>query len=140
MRVVFDTNVLISATLLRGGNEDSLLRAWRRGAFELVFSPHILQEIRRAFSYPKIRQARWLSDEEVTSLLESLTEESLVVSGNVTVKVCRDPEDDKFLAAALEGDAKYVVSGDKDLLALKTYRNIQIVTPAAFLAIVRRGE
>ena len=140
MRVVLDTNVFVSATLLRGGNEDSILRAWRGGAFDLVLSRQILEEILRALSYPKIRKARWISDQEVTSLIESLADESLVVSGNVTVAVCRDPGDDKFLAAALEGEARYVVSGDKDLLALKTYRNIQIITPARFLAIVRRGE
>ena len=140
MKVVLDTNVLISATLVQGGNEDRLLRAWRRGAFELVLSPPILGEILRALSYPKIRQARWLRDEEVSLLVESLAAESLVVPGNITVNVCRDPEDDKFLSAALEGDAKYVVTGDKDLLTLKTYRNVQIVTPGVFLTILRQGE
>ena len=69
-----------------------------------------------------------------------MAEESLVVPGNVALKVCRDPEDDKFLAAALEGEAQYVVSGDKDLLVLKTYRNIHVVTAAAFLKILRRAE
>ena len=55
-------------------------------------------------------------------------------------KACRDPEDDKFLAAATEGKAGYVVSGDKDLLSLKKYRNVQIVRPAAFLKILRKEE
>ena len=140
MKVVLDTNVLISATLVQGGNEDRLLHAWRRGAFKLVLSPPTLEEILHALSYPKIRQARWLRDEEVSLLVESLAEESLVVPGNITVNVCRDPEDDKFLSAALEGGAKYIVTGDKDLLTLRTYRNIQIVTPGAFLAILRQGE
>ncbi len=53
-----DTNVIVSATLIRGGNEDRILRAWHRGAFELVLSPPILKEIARALSYEKLRRAR----------------------------------------------------------------------------------
>ncbi|MGH2360369.1 MAG: PIN domain-containing protein [bacterium] len=48
MRAILDTNVIISATLIRGGNEDRILHAWQRGAFELVLSPQILEEIGRA--------------------------------------------------------------------------------------------
>ena len=58
MRVVLDTNVIISATLIRGGNEDQIIRAWQRGAFELVLSPQILEEIGRALFYEKLRKRR----------------------------------------------------------------------------------
>ena len=79
-----------------------------------------------------------MSTEEITALLQALAQESLLVSGNVTVKASRDPEDDKFLAAAVEGKARYVVTGDKDLLDIKTYRGIRIIPPAAFLKILQR--
>ena len=69
-------------------------------------------------------------------LLELLASESLLVPGKLVVTASRDPEDNKFLAAALEGKARYVVSGDRDLLDLKTYRNIFVVRPAAFLKIL----
>jgi putative PIN family toxin of toxin-antitoxin system len=140
MRAVLDTNILVSATLIRGGNDDRILRAWQRGAFELVLSPPILREIGRVFLYEKLQRYRWMSEEDVTVLLELLASESLLVPGKVAVKASRDPEDDKFLAAALEGKARYVVSGDKDLLDLKVYQNVRIITPAAFLQILRKAE
>lgn len=56
MRVVLDTNVIISATLIRGGNEDQILRAWKSGAFDLVLSPEILEETGRALLYEKLQK------------------------------------------------------------------------------------
>ena len=138
MRAVLDTNVLVSATLVRGGNEDRILRAWRRGDFELVLSRQILEEVGRALLYEKLRRYRWMSETEVIRLLELLASESLLVPGKLAVAASRDPQDDKFLAAALEGNARYVVSGDRDLLDLKTYRNISLLRPAAFLKILHK--
>lgn len=137
MRAVLDTNVIISATLIRGGNEDRILRAWQRGAFELVLSPQILEEMARALFYERLRKFRWMSEEEVLALLQSLAGGSLHVSGEITVEASRDPEDDKFLAAAMEARAEYVVSGDKDLLELKAHKGVRIVTPARFLKVLR---
>jgi len=134
--VLVDTNVLVSATLVRAGNEDRILRAWRRGSFELVLSQEILEELGRALLYEKLRRYRWMSEQEVIRLLEFLASESLLVPGKLEVTASRDPEDDKFLAAALEGDARYVVSGGRDLLELKRYRNIHIIRPAAFVKLL----
>ena len=140
MRAVLDTNVVISATLIRGGIEDRILRAWQRGVFELVLSPQILDELGRALSYEKLRKFQWMTEREIIALLQTLAQESILVSGRVTVKASRDPEDDKFLAAAIEGEAQYVVSGDRDLLDMKAYRGIRIVRPTAFLKILQRAE
>ena len=137
MRAVLDTNVLVSATLVRAGNEDHILRAWRRGRFELVLSQEILEELGRALLYEKLRRYRWMSEQEVIRLLELLASESLLVPGTLGVTASRDPEDDKFLAAALERNARYVVSGDRDLLELKRYRNVNIIRPTAFLKLLR---
>lgn len=140
MRVVLDTNVVISATLIRGGNEDRILRAWRRGAFELVLSPPILEEMARALSYDRLRRARWMTDEEALELLQVLGEESILVPGRHAVRISRDPEDDKFVAAAVEAGADYVVTGDKDLLDIARYRSLRLISPATFLRILREGE
>ncbi len=140
MRVVLDTNVLISATLIRGGNEDRILRAWRRKAFELVLSPAILEEVARAFSYDRLRRTRWMTEEETLELLQALGEESVLVSGRPAVKVSRDPEDDKFVAAAVEAGAEYVVTGDRDLLDVETHRAVRLIRPATFLEILRETE
>jgi putative PIN family toxin of toxin-antitoxin system len=138
MRAVLDTNVIISATLIRGGNEDHIIRAWQRGAFELVLSPQILEEMGRALFYEKLRRFRWMTEEETAELLQALAQGSVLVSGRGKVKASRDPEDDKFLAAAVEAEARFVVTGDRDLLGLKSYRGVRIVRPARFLKIIRR--
>ncbi len=138
MRVVLDTNVIISATLIRGGNEDEILRAWQRDAFELVLSPPILQELGRALFYEKLRKFRWMTEEEISELLQALAQGSVLVPGQAKVKASRDPDDDKFLAAATEAEARFVVTGDRDLLDLKNYRGTRIVRPLPFLKILRR--
>ena len=140
MRVVLDTNVLVSAVLIRGGNEDRILRAWQAGSFDLVVSPSILVELARILSYEKIRRAGWMTERELQLLLEALAAQGLVVHGSAAIKASRDRDDDKFLAAAIEAGAEYVVSGDRDLLALESYRDVQIVRPARFLAVLRDWE
>ena len=140
MRAVLDTNVVVSATLIRGGKEDRILRAWQREVFELVLSPQILDEMGRVLFYEKLRTARWMAEEEVEALVRSLAREAVLVPGRILVKVSRDPGDDKFVEAAIEGQAQYVVTGDKDLLELKRYRAVRIVTPAVFLTIPRTRE
>ncbi|HEY7678446.1 MAG TPA: putative toxin-antitoxin system toxin component, PIN family [Candidatus Methylomirabilis sp.] len=61
-----------------------------------------------------------------------------MLAGRAEVQVCRDPSEDKFLAAAVEGKARYLVSGDPDLITLRAYRGITVVTPRQFLALLRR--
>ena len=136
MRVVLDTNVIISATLIRGGQEDQIVRAWQRGVFELVLSPPILEEMGQALFYEKLRKFRWMTVEEVAELLQALAQGSMVVSGRSKVKASRDPDDNKFVAAAIEAEARFVVTGDRDLLDLRRYRNVRIITPARFLRII----
>jgi len=136
MRVVLDTNVVISATLIKGGNEDRILRAWQRGELQLVLSPQILEEMGRVLFYERIRKFRWMDDADLVALLQILAAESVLVPGRLKVKASRDPADDKFLAAAVEGKAEYVVTGDKDLLVLKAYRRVEIVTPGRFIRIL----
>ena len=141
MRVVLDTNVLVSATLIAGGQEARILRAWRAGVFDLVVSPAILEEIGRVLTEARLRRRRWMTDDEVAALLESLAQESVLVSGRVLVQVSRDAAGDKFLAAAVEGRADYVVTGDRDLLDLETYRGVRVIRPGFFarqLAAERR--
>lgn len=138
MRTVLDTNVIVSAVLIRRGNERRILDAWRRGAFDLVLSPPLLEELGRVLSYPRIRDARWMTDAEVLELLEVLAADGIVVEGRLDVRASRDPNDDVFLAAAVEGEADYLVTGDRDLLVLESYRRVKIVRPAAFLKALSR--
>src|SRR3970282_1353378 len=86
MRVVLDTNVVISATLIKGGNEDRILRAWQPGTFQLILSPQILEEMGRVLFYERIRKSRWMDDTDVVAFLQILAAESVLVPGRLKVK------------------------------------------------------
>ena len=127
MRVVFDTNVLLSAILF-GGVPRRLLQAVIDGRLRLVTSRHLLDEfeeiLEEKFGFSKAAAVETLSE------LEVLAE---VVEPVDVPKVCRDPDDDQVLAAALAGAAEVIVTGDRDLLVLEWYNTIEILSPASFI-------
>lgn len=130
MRVVLDTNVLVSA-LLFTGTSSKLVPLWQRGAISVLLSRGILEEYLRVFSYPKFQ----LSEADIKGLIqEELIPYVEVVNPRKRLRVVeRDPWDDKFLECALTGRAKVIISGDKDLLTIGRYRKINIQSPAQFL-------
>lgn len=130
MRVVLDTNVLVSA-LLFAGISSELVPLWQRSAITILLSRAILEEYLRVLGYPKFE----LSEVEIKGLIE---EEVLpyveVVNPRRRLRVVeRDPSDNKFLECAVAGKARIIISGDKDLLSIGRYRQIQIQSPAQFL-------
>lgn len=136
-RAVLDANVYVSAVLRPEGQPGRIIeRLLRAAAFELVLSPAIVEEVLRALAYPKVRKAirgdidpaLWFEDIVVLA--------DLVTGERALPGVCEDPDDDKYIAAALEGCASVVVSGDRDLLALKEHEGIHIVTPREFIDLL----
>ena len=108
-----------------------------RYTFEPVVSPGILAELRRSLSYPKVRKYIKISEEDLDLWVTSLELIALPVEGNLRIHaVTADPDDNKYIEAAVEGVAQFVVTGDKHLLALKTYEDIRIVTPRIFVDLL----
>lgn len=132
-KVVVDTNVLVSA-LLFGGTPAKLIDLWQVGAIKPLASKQIIDEYLRVFTYPKFK----LSEEEINFLLyQQILPYFNVIdvhSGSEIIK--KDPKDDKFIWCALAGKAKFIISGDQHLLALKSHRKIKILSPAEFIKIV----
>ena len=131
MIVVFDTNVLIAAIITEGICSKLLHRA-RAGEFSLISCPFIMQELRRILS-KKFR----LGKDEITSSMEPISEAiSKVIEHSLKVKdTCRDADDDNIIACAVAAKAGYLVTGDTDLLALKSYQGVKIITPRDFEAL-----
>ena len=130
IRVVLDTNTLISA-LLFSGTASRLAPLWQSRRITVLVSKEILQEYLRVLAYPKFQ----LGDHEIRALVE---EELLPFAETIRVRrrlavVRRDPEDDKFLECAVAGRAEYLVTGDRDLRELGSYRGITILTVGEFL-------
>ncbi|MBI5633712.1 MAG: putative toxin-antitoxin system toxin component, PIN family [Nitrospirae bacterium] len=131
MIAVFDTNVLIAA-LITEGICSKLLRRARTGEFALISCPFIMKELRRILS-KKFR----LADGEMASAMEPVTEAVVqIIEHTLKIKgVCRDADDDNILACALAAKAEYLVTGDDDLLEMKSYQGIRIITPRDFEAL-----
>ena len=137
IRAVLDANVYVSAAVRPQGPPGQIIdRFLRTGAFEIVTSQAIVEEVLRALTYPKVRKyirpgldpELWFEDIVVLS--------HLVTSVREFGRVSKDPDDDKYIAAAIEGRGGFVVAGDSDLLDLKEYGGIRIVSPRMFLDLL----
>ena len=137
-RVVIDTNVLISAALI---DESVSARARNHAARhgQLVATEQTLAEFAGTLLEPKFD--RYASRATRETLLRRLLPIIEIVPIIQVIRVCRDPRDDMFLEAAVNGQADVLITGDKDLLALRPFPGIEILTPAEYLARVSdRGE
>ena len=136
-RVVLDTSVLVSALLFRG-DVSRLVDLWKKSAFTPVISKETFEELEAVLHYPKFG----LSEEEKGEMIE---EEILpffeVVEVRQEVKgICRDPADDKFISCAVSAGADFIVTGDKDLMAVKKYKSVKILSASDFLEMVDSRE
>lgn len=134
LRAVLDANVYISALASPTGTPGRLIQAFlRESAFTLVMSPAVAEEASRVLEYPKVKKCLDPAITPATWFEGLLFQADLVTDRTLPQPVCKDPDDDKYLAAALEGRCDFVVSGDRDLLALGAYEGIRIITPRDFM-------
>jgi len=138
VRAVLDANVVVSALIRPQGPPGQILvRLLRDSAFELIASPATLDELRRSLRYPRIRKYFRLPEEELDLWVDALGAIAVVVEGNVSRSVVTaDPADDIYIAAAADGLADYIVSGDRHLMDLVQHGGIRIVTPRTFLTLL----
>lgn len=130
MRLVVDTNILISAALKSDSAPRHAFRWIERNGLVLKSSA-TEQELFRTLAKPKL--AEFLRDGEFIARLTRLILAAESVAVVEQIHACRDPDDDKFLELAVNGRADMIVSGDADLQALHPFRGIPIVGPAAFI-------
>lgn len=133
--VVLDTNVLVSALILRGHLAE-FVDLWKKGVISPAISKETFAEFKRVLGYPKFR----LLDDDIKAIIE---QEILPYFEVVDIKeeirgVCRDPDDDMFISAAVNAGVSHIITGDKDLLELARYGSIKILSPQEYLALVKR--
>jgi putative PIN family toxin of toxin-antitoxin system len=137
VRVVLDTNVVVSAYLVPTGKPARILSLARQGKIDICLSEDILGEIKRTLLRPKLQKIHKATPQEVDRFLRAFTEVVNLVPGTMEVdEVNADPDDNKVLACALEGEADFIVSGDHHLTDIVSFRGIPIVKPDAFLGII----
>ena len=142
LRVVLDTNVVLSALVFGGGQAGQLRRAWQAGAFVPLVSAVTVQELVRVLAYPKFALARAEQDELLADFLP-YAQTVRIPQPPPPVPDCRDPLDVPFLQLAVAGQAQRLVSGDKDLLAVAQAfhqaTGCRITTLSALLSEIAAG-
>ena len=126
MKIVIDTNIVASAIFF-GGRPRQLLEELLSN-LEAVASPEILIEYQETFDELRSRYP----GKPVRIPLAAIVSACSIINPAEHYQICRDPDDDKFIDCAVAGKCVYIVSGDKDLLSLKTFKNIDIVTVSEF--------
>lgn len=134
MKIVLDTNVLISGLIKEGKPRDLLLEILLN--HELVISREILEEVATIANEPRIR--RYVDHEDITDFLRDLATSASIVKIKTKFRaVKQDPDDDTILRTAVDGRARLVVSGDNHLLDMKGLRGIRIVSVAEMLQMLK---
>jgi len=132
IRAVVDPGVLLAGLIAPRGATSGIIRAWQEGLFELVVSPHLLDELTKTLLRPKFR--RWITENDAITFVEILRLAAVVLDDATTVEpISRDPHDDYLIALARTAGAHVLVSGDADLTSIDG-NEPPIVTPRRFLA------
>lgn len=139
MRIVLDTNVIVSGVFF-GGAPGAVLELAGDNIITPCFTPSTWLELEEALRYEKFFEQWERSPFSVEEFLNTLKSNALVFSEpdkqlNI---VAADPDDDKFLTCALAAGAAFIVSGDRHLLALKEFQDIPILAPSQFIALMRK--
>lgn len=139
LRAVLDANVYISAAIRPKGPPGQIVeRFLREASFEIVISPAIVDEVLRALRYPGVRK-HIRAEVELDAWFTGIVLLADLVAGDYVLRgISEDSDDDKYLAAAVEGRATYVVSGDPHLLDVGEHAGIRIIKPRKFLETLRR--
>lgn len=137
IRVVLDANVLASGLINRRGVPGEILRrVFEDPEIVAVVSPEVVAEIRRILEYPRIATRAGLTKALIEDFMERFLGVAAMVPDRRSEGISADPDDDKYLSAAREGVADFVVSGDHHLLDLRFYEGVRIFSPKRFLEVL----
>lgn len=138
IKAVLDTNTLVSAVInIPFSVSQEIYQNFVNKRFVLVISSVIFSEIEDVLHRDEVRKFHKRSNADLQEILGELKNLSYIVPGEIKVEAVRDSSDNKIISAAAEGKADYIVSRDKDLLDLKQYQGIEIVSPEEFMKILR---
>ena len=135
MRIVIDTNVVASAIFF-GGKPRHLIERVMDGYVHVFATKEIIDEYRDTVDYLHHKYA----NNSMNPALNLIIRKIKLIEGKASVDVCRDPDDNKFIECAIDAKCFYIVSGDKDLLSIGIYDDIQILTVSEFLGLLETTE
>ncbi|MCA9409097.1 MAG: putative toxin-antitoxin system toxin component, PIN family [Candidatus Omnitrophica bacterium] len=131
MKIILDTNVLVSGIFFRSGPPGKIVIAFIEDKIELIITPNILTEYidvikRLQHNFPDVNIDQFLN--------KLLRYSNIHIPNELPFPICRDPKDDKFIACAITSKTKIIVSGDKDLIDISGYHRIEVLKPTQFVS------
>ena len=142
LKVVVDANIFVSAVLKPNSDLAKIFELVREDKIKLILSEDTLSEIRAVLLYAKIKKRHGRSRKEIEEFLNKASQASILTQGRINLDEIReDPADNKYLSAALEAKADFIISGDHHLKDLKVFEGIRVLDPSAFLVLAeKRGS
>jgi len=137
LHVILDANVFVSAGINPEGTPGQIVESFLRdGSFELVLSEPIISEVPKALAYPKVQKAA-RSKTDPALRFEDLFVLTQLVGDDIDVpRLSTDPDEDQYIACAIAGRARFLVTGDPDLLSIDQHTSVRIVTPRSLLDVI----
>jgi uncharacterized protein len=137
MKLIIDTNIFYSAIGFDNTLYDFVYSIFGSLDCKIYCSNEIIKELKNKLFSDKfdLKTKNRLTIDQKNTFLKHLTDNLIFVETDYKVNICRDPDDDKFLELALQIEADFIISGDKDLLELQTFENTQILKPSQFMSL-----
>ena len=138
MKVVLDTNVIISGLLWKG-NVNEIFKLYLDNKISICSNQSILEEVNKVLQYPRIKKVLDKYEQNPADIFNKFKKITRIYP-EITIKniIKEDPSDDKFIACAISSKSKIIISGDKHLLKLKKFKDIIIFTPTKFLQEINK--
>jgi|TARA_Y100000310_G_scaffold121846_1_gene120545 hypothetical protein len=134
MRIVLDTNIFISGIFWEGNFSSKIIDLWKNKKLDLVSSIPLVEELVKTLSTFKIQMDKRMIKHWENMIIKNAI--MVIPSKNFNI-IEEDPDDNKILECAIEGNSDYIISQDKHLLKLKEFKGIKIITPIEFLTIIK---
>jgi putative PIN family toxin of toxin-antitoxin system len=137
LRAVLDTNILVSGFISPLSYPREIGKRWREEQFTLITSPQIIDEIVRVLYLPRIKEKYKLSESDIRAFILAVNYKARCTAGLTLLSgVAPDPGDDKIFSCAVEGQADFIVTGDKKLLQVEVFQSIRIINAEVFIKIL----
>ena len=138
MRIVFDTNIYLSALVFDNKPELIIIDCFDNNDFTILLSQEIFDEIKGKFLNGRVQEiaekaSRFLTMDKIKEYIDLIEKNTLVITTISKIHICRDTKDNMFLELVKDGKANFLISGDKDLLALKEFEGCKIMSVSEFI-------
>jgi len=142
MRIIFDTNIYLSALVFDNKPELIIIDCFDNNDFTILLSQEIFDEIKGKFLNGRVQEiaekaSRFLTMDKIKEFIDLIEKNTLVITTISKIHICRDTKDNMFLELVKDGKANFLISGDRDLLALKEFEGCKIMSVSEFINLYK---